>query len=448
MPDTPETSPAPRTGRVSRSAIAGVAVARAGLAHLGHKAQSLARSDVQTALATADHQAKLGRILFSALNQLKGTALKASQLLSMELGFLPDGVRAELAKAHYQATPLNRALVIKLTRESFGKTPHELFATYEPQAFAAASLGQVHAATTHSGQAVAVKLQYPGMAESVSSDLQLLRGLLSAFTKGSQALPKAHMIEQVLADIEQKLSEELDYTHEASQLVWFGQQLNSNTVVVPQPLPELSAKRVLTMQHLPGQHLTEWLQTLPSQAERNRFGQTLFDTFLRCSFELGRLQADPHPGNYLFMPDGRLGLLDFGCTRALDAAFAQSIRAAWSALLRTPVDHAALQAAYLRLGMIAPDLSAADFVNQLMPALADLQHWQRLPFATDVYDFTQHPSLPTMQSATQRQAVAHMQSIPPDLPYFDRSYIGLVQMLKTMGAQVRTANLWINPRYF
>ena len=443
-----ESAPPPRTGRVTRSVIAGVAVARVGMAHLGHKAQSFARSDAQTALATSDHEAKLGRILFSALNQLKGTALKASQLLSMELGFLPDGIRAELAKAHYQATPLNRALVIKLMRESFGKPPHELFATFNPQAFAAASLGQVHAATTHRGQAVAVKLQYPGMAESVSSDLQLLRGLLSAFTKGSQALPKAHMIEQVLADIERKLGEELDYSHEASELIWFGQQLNSDAVVVPQPLPELSAKRVLTMQHLPGQHLTKWLQTRPSQAERNRFGQTLFDTFLHCTFKLSRLQADPHPGNYLFMPDGRLGLLDFGCTRALEAEFVQSIRAAWSALLRTPVDHLALQTAYLRLGMIAPDLSAATFMNQLMPALADLQHWQRLPFTNDLYDFAQHPSLPTMQSTTQRQAVAHMQSIPPDLPYFDRSYIGLVQMLKAMHAQVRTANPWINPSYF
>lgn len=442
-----ESGPPPRTGRVTRSAIAGVAVARVGLAHLGHKAQSLARSEAQTALATADHEANLGRILFSALNQLKGTALKASQLLSMELGFLPDGVRAELAKAHYQANPLNRALVIKLMRESFGKLPHDLFATFDTQAFAAASLGQVHAATTHGGQAVAVKLQYPGMAACVSSDLQLLRGLLTALSKGSQARPKAHLIEQVLTDIEMKLSEELDYTHEASQLVWFGQQLNSDTVVVPQPVPQLSAKRVLTMQHLPGLHLNEWLQTQPSQAKRNRFGQTLLDTFLHCAFKLSRLQADPHPGNYLFMPDGHLGLLDFGCTRALDTKFVQSIRAAWSALLRDPVDHATLQAAYLRLGMIAPELSTANFANQLMPALADLQHWQRLPFTADMYDFAQHPPLPTMQAPTQRQAVAHMQSIPPDLPYFDRSYIGLVQMLKAMGAQVRTSNPWINPSY-
>jgi predicted unusual protein kinase regulating ubiquinone biosynthesis (AarF/ABC1/UbiB family) len=444
----PDPGKPPRTGRITRSAIAGVAVARVGMAHLGRKAQSLARSDAQTEQTARAHEEKLGRILFGALNQLKGTALKASQLLSMELGFLPDGVRAELSRAHYKVTPLNRALVIKLMRESFGKAPQDLFASFDPQAFAAASLGQVHAATLHSGEEVAVKLQYPGMAASVSNDLQLLKSLLMALTRRADALPKARMVEQVMADIAQKLGEELDYLHEADQLTWFGQALSGHSRVVPQPLRALTSQRVLTMQHLPGLHLNEWLQTQPSQAARNQFGQTLFDTFMQCAFELRKLQADPHPGNYLFMPDGRLGLLDFGCTRALDARFCEAIQTAWSALLRTPVDTARLQAAYLQLGMIAPELSAIDFVNQLMPVLADLQHWQRLPFMADLYDFAQHPPMPTMQSATQRQAVAHMQNIPPDLPYFDRSYIGLVQMLKAMGAQVRTANSWISPNYF
>ena len=167
----------------------------------------------------------MGRILFAALNQLKGTALKASQLLSMELGFLPEGIRRELAKAHYQVTPLNRALVIKLLRQEFGAGPDRLFQTFEPQAFAAASLGQVHAATLADGQAVAVKLQYPGMATSIGSDLALLRTLLSAISLRSHTLPKADIVAPVMADIEHKLAEELDYLNEAEQLVWFGQHL-------------------------------------------------------------------------------------------------------------------------------------------------------------------------------------------------------------------------------
>ncbi len=141
-PDPPAATRAPRTSRLTRSAIASVAVARAGVAHLSHKTQGLARSEAEQECARTAHEARLGRILFSALNQLKGTALKASQLLSMELGFLPDAMRAELARAHYQVTPLNRALVIQLLRQEFKQSPQELFGQFEPHAFAAASLGQ------------------------------------------------------------------------------------------------------------------------------------------------------------------------------------------------------------------------------------------------------------------------------------------------------------------
>ncbi|QTN27834.1 AarF/ABC1/UbiB kinase family protein [Rhodoferax sp. AJA081-3] len=434
----------PRTGRLSRGAIAGMAVARAGLAHLGHKAQSLTRDDAQQALARTAHEAELGRILFAALNQLKGTALKASQLMSMELGFLPEGMRQELARAHYQVTPLNRAVVIKVLRQELGGEPHTLFQHFEPQAFAAASLGQVHAATLTSGEAVAVKLQYPGMAASIGSDMRMLRSLLQTLGGHSDALPKSSIIDRVMADIEIKLAEELDYQHEAQALQWFAQHLTLPGLVVPQPVMDRTTKRVLTLQHLPGQHLNEWLKAQPSQAERDRYGQLLFDTFLHCAFVLRRLQADPHPGNYLFMPDGQLGLLDFGCTRVLDAGFCRAVSHVWSALLHRPLDSDALQQAYQDLGLVSPTLRKDDFCNRLLPALADMQAWQRLPFTVPVYDFAQHPAYPGTKPEHQRTAVEFLQAVPPDMPYFDRAYLGLTQLLKALGARVRTTNPWIH----
>jgi predicted unusual protein kinase regulating ubiquinone biosynthesis (AarF/ABC1/UbiB family) len=433
----------PRTGRLSRGAIAGMAVARAGLAHLGHKAQSLTRDAAHEAQARAAHEAELGRILFAALNQLKGTALKASQLMSMELGFLPEGMRQELARAHYQVTPLNRAVVIKVLRQELGDAPHNLFHHFEPQAFAAASLGQVHAATLANGDAVAVKLQYPGMAASFGSDMRMLRSLLQTFGGHSDALPKASIIERVMADIEHKLAEELDYLHEAQALQWFAQHLTLAGLVIPQPVMERTTKRVLTMQRLSGLHLNEWLQTTPTQVQRDQYGQLLFDTFMHCAFVLRRLQADPHPGNYLFMPDGQLGLLDFGCTRVLDVDFCTAVSTVWSTLLHSPVDTARLQQAYQTLGLISPHLSAHDFSTQLLPALADMQAWQRLPFTVLVYDFAKHPPYPGAKPEHQRAAVQFLQAVPPDLPYFDRAYLGLTQLLKTLGARVRTTNPWI-----
>lgn len=452
----PEATQAPRTGRLTRSAIAVVAVARAGVAQLSHKAQGLARSEAQQEEARAAHEARLGRILFGALNQLKGTALKASQLLSMDLGFLPEGMRAELARAHYQVTPLNRALVIKLLRQELKQSPQELFAQFEPHAFAAASLGQVHAATLHSGEAVAVKLQYPGMAASVRNDMALIRSLLHAVmtsAKGPDALPNEPITLKVMADLEHKLAEELDYLHEASQLIWFGQQLTgpgkaahlTSGLVVPQPVMALTSQRVLTMQRLQGLHLDEWLLAHPSQAQRDHFGQMLFDTFMHSTFALHRLQADPHPGNCLFMADGQLGLLDFGCTRQLSPGFCAGIASAWSALLCTPPDTDRLHQVYRQLGLVSPHLSQHYFQTQPMPALADLHRWQTQPFATDSFDFGQHPPPPRLSPTQRQQALPLMQAMPADLPYFDRAHLGLMQLLRTLGARVRTANPWIQP---
>ncbi len=434
----------PRTGRLSRGAIAGMAVARAGLAHLGHKAQSLTRDDARQAQARTAHEAELGRILFAALNQLKGTALKASQLMSMELGFLPEGMRQELARAHYQVTPLNRAVVIKVLRQELGQDPHTLFQHFESQAFAAASLGQVHAATLANGDAVAVKLQYPGMAASIGSDMRMLRSLLQTLGSHSEALPKASIIDRMMADIELKLAEELDYLHEAQALQWFAEHLTLPRLVIPQPVMDRTTKRILTMRHLTGQHVNEWLLTQPNQEQRDQYGQLLFDTFLHCAFVLQRLHADPHPGNYLFMPDGQLGLLDFGCTRVLDAGFCAAVSTAWSALLHSPLDTTSLQQAYTAMGLISPALSTHDFCTQLLPALADMQAWQRLPFTVPVYNFAQHPAYPGSKPEHQRLAVQFLQAVPPDMPYFDRAYLGLTQMLKTLGARVRTTNPWIH----
>jgi len=438
------TSGLPRTARLSRSAIAGMAVAQAGLAQLGHKAQSLLRDEAAQAQARSAHEAALGRILFNALNQLRGTALKASQLLSMELGLFPDAVRQELARAHYQVTPLNRALVIKVLRQELGQDPHTLFAQFEPHAFAAASLGQVHAATLDNGDAVAIKLQYPGMAASIRSDLALLRNLLQAVGLSSAALPRADILDCVMDDVACKLAEELDYLHEAASLQWFGQHLSLPGLVIPQPVMHRTTARVLTMQRLAGVHLNEWLLTQPSQPQRDQMGQRLFDTFMHCVFVLHRVQADPHPGNYVFMPDGQLGLLDFGCTRTLNADFCQALATVWSALLQPRVDTARVQRAYLQLGLIAPTLSAHDFSTQLLPALAALQAWQGLPFSVPEYDFAQLPPYPVADTGQRRQAVQFLQSVPPDLPYFDRAYLGLTQLLKTLAARVRTSNPWIH----
>lgn len=433
---------APHTSKLARSAVVGVAVARAGVAQLTQSARRLVQPASASELTDNAHDAALGRIAFQALNQLKGVALKASQLLSMDMGLLPEGIRQQLARAHYQVTPLNRALVLKLLRQEFRQSPEDLFADFEPQAFAAASLGQVHDAKLHSGESVAVKLQYPGMAATIQSDLQLLRMLLSSLGNRAGGMPNPQLQERALADIAHTLEQELDYVHEAAQLLWFGQHLPRAQLVVPQPVLSHTTARVLTMQKLEGLHLETWLSMHPSQAERDHYGQLLFDMFIHNTFVLNRLQTDPHPGNFLFMPNGQMGLLDFGCTRALDAAFSTGIASAWCAVLRTPRDNRTLQAVYARLGLIDANLTEALFLDNLLPALQAMQDWQCLPFRTAVFDFGLLPVPPRLTSQ-HHQVMKHLQAIPPDLPYFDRAHLGLIHMLRTLGARVCTTNPWV-----
>ncbi|RQO55381.1 ABC transporter [Paucibacter sp. KBW04] len=436
-------SSTPRQGRLARSGVAGLALAKVGLAKISHGAAQLARDEASRLQAQAAHEEKLGRILFSALNQLKGTALKASQLLSMELGLLPEGLREQLAQAHYQATPLNRAHVIKLLRQEFGQGPEQLFAEFQPQAFAAASLGQVHEARAHSGERLAVKLQYPGMAATIASDMSLLRGLLRGLQGGGLAgLPDEKLLKSVLADIELKLAEELDYQREAAELSWFAQQALPPELVVPKLFPGLSSGRVLSMEMLEGLHLEAWLAQHPSQALRDHFGQLLLTQFVHSLLGLRRLQADPHPGNYLFMAQGRLGLLDFGRTLDLPGAFVDLIQSAWRA--RLAIDDAALLQTYRESGLIAPSLSLREFQAQLLPILAPLLDWQLEPWRHAHYDFGQLKPLPRMDAAAQAQAMALLHQLPPELPFFDRAYLGLLQMLRRLGARVTMPRDWLS----
>jgi predicted unusual protein kinase regulating ubiquinone biosynthesis (AarF/ABC1/UbiB family) len=442
------TDPKLRTGRIARGAITGLAVAQAGVAHLGHLVRRKpAPGEVDT--RQAEHEAELGRILFGALNQLKGTALKASQLLSMEASLLPEGVRRELARGFHQATPLNRALVHKVFRQEFSRDADDLFQRFDPQAFAAASLGQVHHAELHGGERVVVKVQYPGIAASIGSDMGLIRHLLQGLRLTSDLLPDHDIVDRIMTDIEHRLAEEVDYTHEAGQLQWFGEHARLADVVVPQPVLSHTTRRVLTMQAVGGLHLDAWLATQPGQAARNRAGQCLFDWFMHSVFGCHRLNADPHPGNFLFMPDGQLGVIDFGCTKRLSSAFTDRIARVWCIGLSEVAvgDSTPLRQAYVDLGLISPSLSDADFEQQLMPALAAIRTWQIEPFRQARFDFANRSAFPVLTAAHRQVLTRSLIAVPPELPYFDRAFLGINQLLKTLGAEVATLTPWIHSSF-
>ena len=437
---------APRTGALSRSAITGLAVARAGIAELGHR---VGLGCGQAEQRQARHEAEIGRILFQAMSQLRGTALKVSQILSMDAHFLPVGVRRELARACHDVPPLNRALVGRVFRQAFGQEPEALFTRFEPTAFAAASLGQVHRAELSGQGRLAVKVQYPGIAATIPADMRLLRTTLKALGHGVLVLPEAAVVDRLLDEIEDTLQREVDYLQEADQLQWFGEHATLPGVVCPRPLLSHCRRQVLTQEHLEGRHLDDWLSHHPDQSRRDALGQCLFDWFMHCAFGLGHLQADLHPGNFLFLHDGRLGVLDFGCTRKLSAVFRDALTASWSAQLLPPgpAQHALLLASYRRLGMVSPGLSETDFSRTVWPALKGFLDWQSEPFrlvdAEGRFDFSRKSPPIHLDRSEHQVLMQHMNGLPPEMPAFERGWMGLMHLLTRIGARVDTRTSWV-----
>lgn len=424
----PDTIPA---GKWQRAGIVGSAALKAGLREVQHKVKRPFLSAARQAEAKQDIDDQNARQLFAALTQLRGTALKAAQMLSMEVELLPERYRQELEKSFHQVPPLNRVLVRKAIQEQFGQPPENLFATFDSQAFAAASLGQVHAATLPDGTAVAVKIQYPGIHVAMDNDMRLLRGL-------ARNLPNADIALQSLDEIRERLREEVDYTLEATTTRWFTEHLAVEGVSVPQVFDTYSGERVITTQRLGGKHLDAWLADKPPQAVRNLAAQRLYDAFAYSVRKLHRLHADPNPGNYLFYPDGSVSLLDFGCAKQLSPTFVSVLpRLMWAF---HDDDEAATFAAYRELGMNHAKASPTWYQEVLRP----FAEWVAAPLREDSFDFGEHADY----TSNARELIHRLAStsglnrVADEFIFFDRTIYGLCKIFERMGARVRIRQHW------
>ncbi|NTV12913.1 MAG: AarF/ABC1/UbiB kinase family protein [Desulfobulbaceae bacterium] len=255
--------------------------------------------------------------LLGTMGYLRGAVMKIGQMLGNLPELLPEEFGDTLATLHFEAPPMHYALIREVLRDELGGDPGELFAYFERQAFAAASLGQVHRARLKSGEEVAVKIQYPNIAATIRADMRNLRTLL----KPMRLAGDWQYLQDNLDDLEEMLLRETDYRQEAQALTRAGELFqDEGRIIVPALQPEFSSRRVLTMQYLPGQHLQQFLASNPTQERRDHCGAMLYTALTRLWYGTGAVYADPHPGNFLFLADGRLGLLDFGCTRTFTQA--------------------------------------------------------------------------------------------------------------------------------
>jgi aarF domain-containing kinase len=260
---------------------------------------------------------QVGLKLLETMGYLRGAVLKAGQTMASFRNLVPDEIVDTLSRLHFEAPPMHFSLLREHVHAELNGDPEDVFAYFDTTPFAAASLGQVHRARLKTGQDVAVKIQYPGIARTIRSDLRNILMLLAPFRLTKDFDNNKQQLHTLFA----ALQLETDYENEA-RLTEIARTLftEDDGVIVPRVYPEFSTRRILTMDYVEGQHLDQYLATNPTQAMRNRHAETIMRAWYRLLFRKRLNYLDFHPGNFLFRDDGQIGLIDFGSVRELTDA--------------------------------------------------------------------------------------------------------------------------------
>jgi predicted unusual protein kinase regulating ubiquinone biosynthesis (AarF/ABC1/UbiB family) len=313
---TERTTPMP-TGRVRRTAKVGGLVGSEVVRAYANKAANLVRTDEDRSAADARRRLDAARHAVEVLGAMKGPAMKVGQMASMlDLGGLPpdelEALQAKLGELRDRAPQAPFKDMRKVIEQDLGDRLGNLFAEFEPDAAAAASIGQVYRARLHDGREVAVKVQYPHVAGAVRSDLQNLGMILRAAKRFAPGLDaKATALE-----MRERISEELDYEHEAQAQRAFARRWRGHPfIAIPEVVTDLCRARVLVTEWIEGIDF-EQLKDAP-QATRDRVGEIILRFFYGSLYRFGQFSADPHPGNFRLQRDGRVAFLDFGMTKTI-----------------------------------------------------------------------------------------------------------------------------------
>lgn len=374
--------------------------------------------------------------IYASLSELKGSALKVAQMLSMEKNILPIAFQDKFAQAHYSAPPLSYPLVVQTFRKYFGKTPDQIFDSFSHQAVHAASIGQVHEAFLD-GRRLAVKIQYPGVRDSISSDLKMVRPIAAAMLKISSS-----DMEQYIAEVESKLIEETDYTLELERSIEISKQCaHLENMVFPEYHPDLSCERILVMDWLPGIHLKDWLPKNPGQKMRNKIGQTLWDFYDYQIHTLKKVHADPHPGNFIITKENKLGVIDFGCVKIIPTDFYhQYFQLMTVGVLDPKYD---IEDLLLNLGFLNNKDTPKERVFYL-DLFREMIELLGKPFRADNFDFgagTYFKEIFEMGDRVSRMKEIRNSKIArgnKNALYINRTYFGLANLLHDLKANVQT----------
>jgi predicted unusual protein kinase regulating ubiquinone biosynthesis (AarF/ABC1/UbiB family) len=428
MADSSRSKPtAPLTrGRAKRVFKVGELATSVGTSYILEALKSPFRSAGKREQALLDTHIRNALRLVESSKELKGAFMKLVQMLSMRDDILPPEALKVLSVVQSQVPPMDYAEIGEQVRRELGKPPERLFKSFDEEAFAAASLGQVHRAVLKSGEQVVVKVQYPGVEETVQQDLRNVKALLQVFTRIGRDVMRQNIDQtEVYQELEERLHEELDYINEAKNIALFQQMFRDDAeVLIPAVYPEFSSRRVLTMSYLEGYPFADILKPGVDQATKDWVALKYFRVTWRQIFEFGTLHTDPHPGNYLVTYHPKLAILDFGSIRIFPEPIRKAYHALAAAVLRR--DEPAMADCFIRLGFLdrgddpAPMIKIMDVIFE--PVLVDKE-----------YNPRDYISLDRGMEVAQIGFEHRLFKAPGHRVFLARALIGLDSYLKQLG---------------
>jgi predicted unusual protein kinase regulating ubiquinone biosynthesis (AarF/ABC1/UbiB family) len=373
--------------------------------------------------------------LKTILGGLKGPLMKVAQFLSTVPDALPVEYAAELAQLQANAPAMGWNFVRRRMASELGPDWRSKFTSFNQEASAAASLGQVHRATLPDGTDVACKLQYPDMPSTVEADLRQLKLAMAVYHRMDNAIQH----DEIYKELRERLREELDYLREAAQMRLYGLMLKDQPGVhVPVPLPAFSTNRLLTMTWLDGRPLMHRLAEDPPQDERNRIAEALFRAWYVPFYRFGVIHGDPHLGNYQVRPDGSVNLLDFGAIRVFDSGFVTGVIELFEAVRDR--DDAKAHHAYETWGF-------TDLTHEKMDVLNMWARFLYEPLTQDRVRRIQETDDPTFGREVAERVHAGLKRTggvtpPREFVLMDRSAIGLGGVFLRLKAELNWSRLF------
>jgi predicted unusual protein kinase regulating ubiquinone biosynthesis (AarF/ABC1/UbiB family) len=373
--------------------------------------------------------------LKTALGGLKGPLMKVAQILATIPDALPQEYLDELRQLQANAPSMGKLFVRRRMSTELGRDWKSKFGSFDEEAIAAASLGQVHQATHQDGRALACKLQYPDMGSIVEADLKQLRFAISIYERYDKAIQASEIYKELVA----RMREELDYRREAAQMALYRHMLVDEAGVhVPDSIPDLSTDRLLTMTWLDGGPLLEFIAEHDDEEMRNRVALNMFRAWYVPFYFFGVIHGDPHLGNYTVRPDGSVNLMDFGCIRVFKPSFVKGVIDLYHAL-RDGDEELAVEA-YRVWGFEDLDRETIDVLN----------HWARFVYAPLMEDRTRRIQ-ETNSGVYGREVVEKVHGElrrlngvrpPREFVLMDRAAIGLGSVFLHLKAEVNWYRLF------